>query len=68
MYTSRMFDMWSQTKLEAHTPPLQTNVQANNAQTQSSGSIKGKLKLNYNYFISKRRNESMRPILQRLLG
>lgn len=34
--------MWSQTKLEAHTPPLQTNVQANNAQTQSSGSIKGK--------------------------
>lgn len=37
--------MWSQTKIEAHTPPLQTNVQANNAQAQSSGSIKGKLLL-----------------------
>lgn len=37
--------MWSQTKLEAHTPPLQTNVQANNAQTQSSGSIKGKRRI-----------------------
>ncbi|KAJ6642853.1 putative nuclear hormone receptor HR3 [Pseudolycoriella hygida] len=32
--------IWFQTKLEAHTPPLQTNVQANNAQAQSSGSIK----------------------------
>ncbi|XP_037049466.1 probable nuclear hormone receptor HR3 isoform X10 [Bradysia coprophila] len=45
MYTSRMFDMWSQTKLEAHTPPLQTNVQANNAQTQSSGSIKAQIEI-----------------------
>lgn len=43
MYTSRMFDMWSNvtSKFEGHTA-LQTNVQANNGQSQSSGSIKGK--------------------------
>lgn len=45
MYASRMFDMWSTvtSKLEAHNnSPVQTNVQANGVQTQSSGSIKGK--------------------------
>lgn len=38
-----MFDMWSTvtSKLEAHTA-LQTNVQTNGQQNQSSGSIKGK--------------------------
>lgn len=43
MYTSRMFDMWSNvtSKFEGHTS-LQTNVQTNGGQTQSSGSIKGK--------------------------
>lgn len=43
MYTSRMFDMWSSvtSKLEGHTA-LQTNVQTNGTQNQSSGSIKGK--------------------------
>lgn len=38
-----MYDMWSNvtSKFEGHTA-LQTNVQANNGQSQSSGSIKGK--------------------------
>lgn len=42
MYASRMFDMWSNvtSKFEGHTS-LQTNVQTNGGQTQSSGSIKG---------------------------
>lgn len=37
-----MFDMWSNvtSKFEGHTS-LQTNVQTNGGQTQSSGSIKG---------------------------
>lgn len=39
-----MFDMWNNvsSKLEGHTS-LQTNVQTNGGQTQSSGSIKGKM-------------------------
>lgn len=43
MYTAKMFDMWSNvtSKFEGHTS-LQTNVQTNGGQTQSSGSIKGK--------------------------
>lgn len=46
MYTSRMFDMWSNvtSKFEGHTS-LQTNVQTNGGQTQSSGSIKGNMNI-----------------------
>ncbi|XP_031640742.1 probable nuclear hormone receptor HR3 isoform X4 [Contarinia nasturtii] len=46
MYTSRMFDMWSNvtSKFEGHTS-LQTNVQTNGGQTQSSGSIKAQIEI-----------------------
>ncbi|XP_055319954.1 probable nuclear hormone receptor HR3 isoform X8 [Sitodiplosis mosellana] len=46
MYTSRMFDMWSNvtSKFEGHTA-LQTNVQTNGGQTQSSGSIKAQIEI-----------------------